>query len=165
MFILVLFNTIYYCWSYFFRLIQANKKKIILPQAYLSKVNYIGMDMAGIWNGKIIIMIIFINLEKQLEWGIRLYVYKIVSKGHSRRSSSLNLTHLWAPLRSTFAVRETASLGIMEGPRVPPLNPSETIVLPEHYSLWGVKGGHPRCPIMPRDVSLSDSKCWTQRWA
>ena len=33
-------------------------------------------------------------------------------------------------LRSTFAVRETASLGIMGAPRVPPLNPSESIVLP-----------------------------------
>ena len=39
------------------------------------------------------------------------------------------LTHLCPPLRSTFAVRETASLGIMGAPRVPPLNPSETIVL------------------------------------
>ena len=28
-----------------------------------------------------------------------------------------------------FAVRETASLGIMGAPRVPPLNPSESIVL------------------------------------
>ena len=36
-------------------------------------------------------------------------------------------------VRSTFAVRETASLGIMGEPRVPPLNPSETIVLSEHY--------------------------------
>ena len=32
-------------------------------------------------------------------------------------------------MRSTFAVRETASLGIMGAPRVPPLNPSESIVL------------------------------------
>ena len=30
---------------------------------------------------------------------------------------------------STFAVRETASLGIMGAPGVPPLNPSESIVL------------------------------------
>ena len=45
------------------------------------------------------------------------------------------LTHLCPPLRSTFAVRETASLGIMGSPRVPPLNPSETIVLSEHYRL------------------------------
>ena len=28
----------------------------------------------------------------------------------------------------TFAVRETTSLGMMVAPRVPPLNPSETIV-------------------------------------
>ena len=35
----------------------------------------------------------------------------------------------------TFAVRETASLGIMGAPRVPPLNTSETIVLSEHYRL------------------------------
>ena len=48
------------------------------------------------------------------------------------------LTHLCPPLRSTFAVRGTASLGIMGEPRVPPLNPSETIVLSEHYRLWGV---------------------------
>ena len=38
-------------------------------------------------------------------------------------------SHLCRPVRSTFAVRETASLGIMGAPRVPPLNPSETIVL------------------------------------
>ena len=38
-------------------------------------------------------------------------------------------------VRSTFAVRETASLGIMGAPRVPPLNPSESIVLSEHYRL------------------------------
>ena len=39
------------------------------------------------------------------------------------------LTHLCRPVRSTFAVVETASLGIMGAPRVPPLNPSESIVL------------------------------------
>ena len=27
-----------------------------------------------------------------------------------------------------------------------PLNPSETIVLSEHYRFWGVQGGHPRFP-------------------
>ena len=32
------------------------------------------------------------------------------------------------PTVPTFAVRETASLGMMGAPRVPPLNPSETIV-------------------------------------
>ena len=44
--------------------------------------------------------------------------------------------YLWLslPVRSTFAVRETASLGIMGEPRVPPLNPSESIVLSEHYT-------------------------------
>ena len=47
-------------------------------------------------------------------------------------------THLCRPVRSTFGVRETASLGIMGAPRVPPLNPSESIVLWEHYRLWGV---------------------------
>ena len=41
----------------------------------------------------------------------------------------VKLIHLCPPLRSTFAVRETASLGIMGVPRVPPLNPSESIVL------------------------------------
>ena len=49
-----------------------------------------------------------------------------------------SLTHLCRPVRSTCAVRETASLGIMGAPRVHPLNPSETIVLSEHYRLWGV---------------------------
>ena len=41
----------------------------------------------------------------------------------------IRLTHFCPTLRSTFAVRETASLGIMGAPRVPLLNPSETIVL------------------------------------
>ena len=31
------------------------------------------------------------------------------------------LTHLCRPVRSTFAVRETAALGIMGAPEVPPL--------------------------------------------
>ena len=44
-------------------------------------------------------------------------------------AEELNLTHLCPPLRSTFAVRETASLGIRGAPRVPSLNHSETIVL------------------------------------
>ena len=50
---------------------------------------------------------------------------------------TFQLTHLCPPLRSTFAVRETANVS-------------------RRMSL---------APIMPRDVSLSDSKCWTQRWA
>ena len=41
----------------------------------------------------------------------------------------------FVPTVPTCAVRETASLGIMEAPRVPPLNPSESIVLSEHYRL------------------------------
>ena len=45
------------------------------------------------------------------------------------RHHNKQLTHLCRPVRSTFAVRETASLGIMGAPRVPPLNPSESIVL------------------------------------
>ena len=47
----------------------------------------------------------------------------------------LILTHLCRAVRSTFAVRETASLGIMGAPRVPPLNPSESIVLSEKFLL------------------------------
>ena len=64
----------------------------------------------------------------------------------------LELTHLCRLVRSTFAVRETASLGIMGEPRVPPLNPSESIVLPKHYRLEGFKGGTRGAPIMPRDA-------------
>ena len=39
------------------------------------------------------------------------------------------------PTVPTFAVRETASLGIMGAPRVPPLNPSESIVLSLTFSI------------------------------
>ena len=39
-----------------------------------------------------------------------------------------------------------------------PLNPLETIVLSEHSQ--GFKGDTRGSPIMPRDVGLSDSKCW-----
>ena len=41
----------------------------------------------------------------------------------------------FVPTVPTCAVRETASLGIMGEPRVPPSNPSESIVLSEHYRL------------------------------
>ena len=58
---------------------------------------------------------------------------EIYAKLFSLYLNSINicrgLTHLCPPLRSTFAVRETAPLGIMGAPRVPPLNPSESIVL------------------------------------
>ena len=40
-----------------------------------------------------------------------------------------SIVNLFFPTVPTFAVRETASLGIMGAPRVPPSNPSESIVL------------------------------------
>ena len=42
--------------------------------------------------------------------------------------SNLTTEATFFPTVPSFAVRETASLGIMGEPRVPPLNPSETIV-------------------------------------
>ena len=46
------------------------------------------------------------------------------------RQRSLHYQPIYADrLRSTFAVRETASLCIMGAPRLPPLNPSESIML------------------------------------
>ena len=46
-----------------------------------------------------------------------------------RTYDALHDINPFVPTVPTFAVRETASLGIMGEPRVPPLNPSETIVL------------------------------------
>ena len=68
------------------------------------------------------------------------------------------------PTVPTCAVRETASLSIMGAPRVPLLNPSETIVLSIVSERF--KGGTRGAPIMPRDGSPSDSKCWNgwQKW-
>ena len=65
-------------------------------------------------------------------------VYRGVARFWGGGCWNILFTHLCPPLRSIFAVRETASLGIMGEPRVPPLNSSETIVLSEHYHLWGV---------------------------
>ena len=47
------------------------------------------------------------------------------------------LTHFCPPFQHLLSERLT-SVGIMGAPRVPPLNPSETIVFWEHYRLWGV---------------------------
>ena len=52
-----------------------------------------------------------------------------------RRRLKKKLLNPFVPTVPIFAVRETAFLGIMGAPRVPPLNPSETIVLSEHYRL------------------------------
>ena len=55
----------------------------------------------------------------------------------SRATKNFNENGLnpFLPTVPTCAVRKTASLGIMGEPRVPPLNPSESIVLSEHYRL------------------------------
>ena len=47
---------------------------------------------------------------------------------------NLSLTHFCPPFQHLLSERLT-SLGIMGAPWVPPLNPSETIVLSEHYRL------------------------------
>ena len=72
------------------------------------------------------------------------------SSGRNRRqqkSVTKQQLNPFVPTVPTFAVRETASLGIMGEPRVPPLNPSESIVLsgpliPRFYSQY--------CPLIPR---------------
>ena len=73
----------------------------------------------------IIILSLFLSVQVLPLHGIR----------SIQQTMDVYLTHLCPPLRSIFAVRETASLGIMRAPRVPHLNPSETIVLSEHYRL------------------------------
>ena len=78
---------------------------------------------------------------------------------------STNWRHSCPPFQHLLSEGLT-SLGIMGAPRVPPLNPPETIVLSEHYRLWGVSGGHPRFPHYAERRSLSDSKCWNggKKW-
>ena len=61
-------------------------------------------------------------------------------------------TVAFSQLSSNICCPETASLGIMGEPRKSPLNLSETIVLSEHYRLWGSSGGTRGSPIMPRDA-------------
>ena len=67
------------------------------------------------------------------------------------------LTHFYPPLRSTFAVRQTASLGlgIMGEPRLPPLNPSETIVLWSTIVSGGFKGAPAVSPLCRETQSLA----------
>ena len=57
------------------------------------------------------------------------------TKNHMQKSQGYPpLTHFFPPFQHLLSERLT-SLGIMGEPRVPPLNPSETIVLSEHYRL------------------------------
>ena len=56
--------------------------------------------------------------------------------GHTATYISL-LTHSCPPFQHLLSER-LMSLGIMGAPRVPHLNPSESIVFWEHYRLWGV---------------------------
>ena len=57
---------------------------------------------------------------------------KNVESAEFRRTAFVNAANPnlnpFVPTVPTLAVRDTASLGIMGAPRVPPLNPSETIV-------------------------------------
>ena len=52
----------------------------------------------------------------------------------NRWDGFLLLTYFCPPFQHLLSER-LSSLGIMGEPRVPPLNPSETIVLSEHYRL------------------------------
>ena len=63
------------------------------------------------------------------DFSLEIWKVSVEEKSVGRIEFVFTLTHLCRPVRSTFAVRETASLGIMGAPRVPPLNPSESIVL------------------------------------
>ena len=89
----------------------------------------------------------------RVDSALSIYVYytpqvteqRILDSAHSTqlfgKNSKLASIHAqcsyapFVPTVPTFAVRETVSLGIMGAPRVPPLNPSESIVLSEHYRL------------------------------
>ena len=72
------------------------------------------------------------ELKVEGEWKVIRLIARI-KQGRKQNRSEFNdgrNAFLWGrAVRSTFAVRETASLGIMGAPRVPPLNPSESIVL------------------------------------
>ena len=66
--------------------------------------------------------------------------YNMCQNNGMRRTFRSYRTSSYYPINAerfvpTFAVRETASLGIMGSPRVPPLNPSESIVISKHYRL------------------------------
>ena len=87
------------------------------------------MNNIRIVQGGVIYFHLFLSMKKKIHSiSIGCAVTTLASLG--KMGAQLTpLTHLCPPLRSTFAVRETASLGIMGDPRVPPLNPSESIVL------------------------------------
>ena len=74
-----------------------------------------------------------------------------------------SITNLYPPLRSTFAVRETASLGIMGAPAVPPLNPSETIVLWDIYWLR-IYSRIRRAAVRGAGVSRHQGTDWGTSW-
>jgi len=75
------------------------------------------------------------------------------------------------PTVPTFAVRETGVSRHNGGSAGAPLKPLRVdSVLRALSSLRGLRERLTSLPIMPRDVSLSDTKCWnlvakTQRWA
>ena len=62
-------------------------------------------------------------------------VFFLVKSGLYKNKLQALALNPFIPTVPTCAVRETACLGIMGEPRVPPLNPSESIVLSEHYRL------------------------------
>ena len=83
-----------------------------------------------------------------------------------------DLSHLCPPLRfrnqvPTFAVRETDVSRHNGGTLSAPLKPlRDDSALKALFASEGFKGGTRGAPIMPRNVSLSDSKCWNgkQKW-
>ena len=69
------------------------------------------------------------NLQKRFGIGDRGTGFDSKDVAKIRVYILIQIVNPFIPTVPTCAVRETASLGIMGDPRVPPLNPSETIVL------------------------------------
>ena len=74
-------------------------------------------------NGEIYIITYIIIMNINGNWTHIFHISNRIDNQATRikHSQRMLLTHLCRPVRSTFAVRETAPLGIMGAPEVPPL--------------------------------------------
>ena len=125
----------YYCWQLSGLNLLRREFYILLFYFRPRQISYGGMSQGG--NCRVV----FITVASVHFVSIRIVVSdkSMVRKfyGPNKNTKYFKhtfLTHLFPPFQHLLSERLT-SLGIMGEPRVTPLNPSESIVLSEHYRL------------------------------
>ena len=129
----ILHETIYFIFAYYMRTVQSNFRNLIIAS----------------------------SLHSTRDWQVPCNTCESVAHEGPEAYWDKRNINPFLPTVQTFAVRETDVSRHNGGTEGAPLKPlRDDSAMRALSSLKCLRGGTRGAPIMPRDVSLSDSKCW-----